>query len=155
MNRKWVVALVALSLSAPAQAKQYLTTVTSEVFQTTGTPREIAARASTCISQRLAAGTVEAPVIISTDLDNGVVVARNALKYSELVTEWKIRSVFTFEAREGRFRIVQTNLEQFNNQWGGIGKWFGSGWKKADSAFTAAATSVADCVMHPASKEKW
>src|SRR5690606_7826440 len=102
-----------IGTSAPAFAAEYLTSVTGEVFQTQGTPREIAARANTCIAVHLSSGSAEDPLIISTDLDGGMIVARNSIEYGSL-PRWKISSRFTFEAREGRFRIEQTSLERFN-----------------------------------------
>lgn len=150
-----LLVLLVACCSAPALAADYLTSVTSDVYQTNGTPKEIATRASTCISQHLAPGTVDAQTIISSDLENGIVVARSAVEYPDFLIQWKIRSVFTFEAREGRFRIEQTNLERFNDRWDRIGKWTGSGWKKAEAAFMASADVVARCVTNPARKEPW
>ena len=66
--------------------------------------------------------------------------------------------VHTFEAREGRFRITQTGIEMFNDMaggWGGIGKWWGSPWKKAEATFVASADAVAGCVMAGPRKEDW
>ncbi|MEL7755453.1 hypothetical protein AAG601_06630 [Citromicrobium bathyomarinum] len=134
-------------VATPVLANEYLTEITSEVYQTEGSPREIAQRANTCISQHLAPGTTDAQLIVSSDLENGVIVARNAVQYPDGLSQWQIRSTFTFEAREGRFRIVQTNLERFNRTWGPIGKWSGSGWKKAEQAFMGPANEVARCVM--------
>ncbi|HEX8256443.1 MAG TPA: hypothetical protein VF589_02310 [Allosphingosinicella sp.] len=128
------------------------------MYQTGGTAKEIATRAGTCISQHLAPGTVNAQLIISSDLDGGVIVARSALEYGGLV-QWKIRSNFTFEAREGRFRIVQTNLERFNDQfdvgWKPIGAWTSSQWKGAEKAFSTSATVVAQCVINGLKRETW
>ena len=159
-NTTKVLALAAIT-AAPAMAAEYLTSVTSEVYQASGTSREIATRASTCISQHLAPGTTDAQLIISSDLDGGVVVARNALEYGSL-PRWKVRSRFTLEARDGRFRIEQTTLERFNTNsltgaesWGPIGKWTGSGWKKAEATFAASATLVATCVQSAPSKAAW
>lgn len=147
--------------NAPAAAAEYLTEVISDVYQTTGTPREIATRASTCISQHLAPGTTDSQLIVSSDLDGGVVVARNALEYGSL-PRWQIRSNFTFEARDGRFRIAQTKLERFNtsvltgvSSWLPIGKWTGSGWKKVEEQFTSSAQAVAQCVLANHSKDDW
>lgn len=151
------VLVILSSLASPAVAADYLTEVTSGVYQTPGSPREIAAKASTCIAQHLRPGTVDAQQIVSSDLDNGVIVAQNALRFGGL-PEWKIRSRFTFEAREGRFRISQTGLEMFNDTaggWGPIGKWWGSPWKKADATFAASAAAVAQCVMSGPKKEDW
>jgi hypothetical protein len=141
--------------AAPAFAADYLTEVTSEVYQTTGTPREIATRANTCISQHLAPGTVDAQLIISSDLDGGTIVARNAIDQGGLM-RWQIRSRFAFEARDGRFRIEQTTLERFNQgRWGPIGKWTGSQWKGAEAAFKVSADAVAQCVMAPPRQSEW
>lgn len=149
---------IALSLSAPSQAAEYLTSVTSEVYQTNGTPKEIATRAMTCMSQHLSPGTVDAQLVISSDLDGGIIVARSALEYGSL-PRWKVRSRFTFEARDGRFRIEQTNLERFSDQfnvgWGPIGKWTGSQWKKAEAAYVASASLVAQCVISGPSRSDW
>jgi hypothetical protein len=142
-------------IASPALAADYLTEVTSEVYQASGTPKEIAARASTCISQNLRPGTTDAQLIISTDLDGGIVVARSGISYPDGLMQWEVRSTFTFEAREGRFRIVQTSLERFNKQWGPIGKWAGSGWKKAEAVFSASAAKVAQCVVGGPKRADW
>lgn len=149
------IATLLACTAAPAFAADYLTEVTSEVYQTTGTPREIATRASTCVSQNLKPGTTDAQLIISTDLDGGIVVARSGISYPDGLMRWEVRSTFTFEAREGRFRIVQTSLERFNKQWGPIGKWAGSGWKKAEQVFQASASAVAQCVISGLKKADW
>lgn len=153
--------LIGIGLASRASAADYLIVVTSEVFQTTGTPKEIATRASTCISQNLAPGTTDSQLIISSDLDGGTIVARNALEYGSLA-RWQIRSRFTLEARDSRFRIEQTNLERFNTNsltgasaWGPIGKWAGSGWQKAEQMFAASAAKVAQCVQDQPSKAVW
>jgi hypothetical protein len=151
------IVLVTLGTAAPAKEPEYLAAVTSEVYQTPGSPKELASRAQRCITQRLAAGTIDAPVILNSELDAGVVVARNAMRYGGLVT-WQIRSTFSFEARENRFRISQTNIERFYDNgtgWGPIGKWWGSDWKKAEKNFAEAATIVANCVMTPDKKDDW
>lgn len=153
----FILGLLGLTSATAALAAEYLTTVTSEVYQTTGTPKEIATRASTCISQHLAPGTTDSQLIISSDLDGGVLVARSTLEYGSL-PRWRIRSNFTFEARDGRFRIEQTNLERFNDMaggWGPIGKWTGSQWKKAEETFIASATTVARCVIAGPKKDDW
>jgi hypothetical protein len=162
MRTAKIVAIAVLAVTAsPLAAAEYLTSVASEVYQTTGSPKEIATRASTCISQNLAQGSGEAPLIISSDLDGGVIVARNSIEYGSL-PRWKIRSRLTFEAREGRFRIEQTTLERFNTNsltgveaWGPIGKWAGSGWKKAEEKFAASATAVAQCVISGPKRSDW
>jgi len=157
MIHRWFGLAFLGALASPAAAHDYLTEVTSQVYQAPGTPREIAARAQTCIAQNLRSGAVNAPQIVSSDPDNGVIVAQNALRFGSL-PEWQIRSRFTFEARDGRFRISQTGIEMFNDMgggWGPIGKWFGSPWKKAEAAFTASADAVAQCVIGGSKKDVW
>jgi hypothetical protein len=153
-----VAAIIGLAaLASPAAAAEYLTEVMSQVYQAPGTPKELATRAQTCIAQNLRPGTVNAPQIVSSDLDNGIIVAQSALEYGSFPV-WKIRSRFTFEARDGRFRISQTGLEQFNEMaggWAGIGKWWGSPWKKAEAAFTASADAVAQCVIARPKRDDW
>jgi len=157
MVHRWIAILVLAALASPAAAAEYLTEVTSQVYQTPGTPKEIATRAQTCIAQNLRSGTVNAPQTVSSDLDNGIIVAQNALRFGSL-PEWQARSRFTFEAREGRFRINQTGIEMFNEMaggWAGIGKWWGSPWKKAEAAFAASADAVARCVMAGPKQDVW
>jgi hypothetical protein len=156
------LALAAICCSAPACAAEYLTSITGEVYQTAGTPREIATRAQTCISQNLTRGSSDDPLVISSDLDGGVVVARNSIEYGSL-PRWKIRSRFTFEARDGRFRIEQTSLERENanfltgvEAWGPIGKWSGSRWQEVTARFEESARAVAQCVISaPARRDDW
>jgi hypothetical protein len=157
MFKKFAWSILFFGGAAPALAAEYLTVVTSEVYQAVGAPKELATRASTCISQHLAPGTTDSQLIISSDLDGGVIVARSALEYGSL-PRWKIRSRFTLEAREGRFRIEQTNIERFNDMaggWGPIGKWSGSQWKKADETFAASASVVARCVIDGPKRGDW
>lgn len=141
-----------------AAAHEYLTSVISQVYQAQGTQKEIAQRASICIAQNLAPGTIDAQLVISQDLDNGIIVARNATTHGSFPV-FKIRSRLTLEARDGRFRIDQTGLERFNemngNGWGPIGKWWGSQWKSAETAFDLSAASVAQCVMSAPKRDDW
>jgi hypothetical protein len=149
--------VVVTTLASPVAAADYLTEITSQVYQTSGTPKEIATRAQTCIAQNLRPGTVNAPQIVNSDLENGVIVAQSAVRFGSL-PEWQARSRFTFEARDGRFRISQTGMEMFNDMAGGwqpIGKWTGSPWKKAEAAFTASAEAVAQCVIAGPKRDVW
>ena len=102
---------------------------------------------------------INAPLIISKDYEQGVVVARSAAEYGGM-PRWKIRSTFTFEARSGRFRIQQTNLERFYNTmsvagWDRIPKAPGSQWKGAQDTFAATADLVAQCVIKGPKREDW
>lgn len=158
MVHRWGALIAFAAVSSPVAAAEYLTEVTSQVYQTAGTPKEIATRAQTCIAQNLRSGTVNAPQIVSSDLDTGIIVAQSSLETGSFPV-WKLRSRFTFEARNGRFRITQTGLEWFNDTgsgaWLAIGKWWGSPWKKAEAAYTASADAVAQCVVAGPKKDVW
>jgi hypothetical protein len=147
---------VALIAASPAAAEQ-LESVTSAVFQTSGSSREIARRANGCIAAHLAPPKKDAPLIVSSDLEDGTIVARNAVGYGGGISGGKARSRFTFEARDGRFRIEQTELERSDQLggWSKIGKGWGSDWKKAEEAFSASASTVALCVVQKPTHSDW
>ena len=113
----------------------------------------VLSRARSCIAQKLASGMQAGQLIISDS--GGVIVANSAVSYPDGLTKWKLRSNFTLEVREGRFRIEQTGIERFNSTWGGVGKWPGSGWKKAEAALLITADSVAACTLGKDQKAEW
>lgn len=137
-------------LFALVAAPDYLTSVRSEPIEAAGTAAEIAARAETCIAQQLGSGAVGGDLIVSRDVAGGVIVARNAVDYMDGMMNWRLRSRLTLEARDGRFRIEHTSIERFNDQAGGwapVGKWWGSGWGKAEQALKDVSQGVAACVQ--------
>lgn len=147
-------------MMALSSAPDYLTTVQSEVFQAEGSPAQITARAEQCIAEQLGSGIQGGELIVSRDPAAGVIVARNAVSYQDGLMNWRLRSRVTFEAREGRFRIVHNAIERFNDQGGGwspVGKWRFSGWQKAENALKATSDSLAGCVIGsgPAVREDW
>lgn len=146
-----------LAIAAP----EYLTEVVSPVYEAAATPAELSRRAEACFSQYVGQ-TAGGPVILSSDPATGVVVASNVLEYRDGLAPWRIRSRVTFEARDGRFRIKHTAIERHNDQsfgsqvlgatpWAPVGKWWGSGWQKAQQALEAVSGKVADCVVAPSS----
>lgn len=99
---------------------------------------------------------------MSSDLSTGVVVASNTLEYRDGLLPWQMRSRITFEGREGRFRIKHTAIERYNDQalgaqvlgaspWAPVGKWWGSGWQKAQKALEDVSAKIAECVLEPSS----
>lgn len=139
------LAALALAITAP----EYLTTVESEVIATNGTASEIAARGEGCMAQQLGSGREGGELIISRDLASGVIVSRSAVTYPDGMLEWQMRSRLTLEARDGRFRLTHRSIERFNEQAGGwspVGKWLGSGWRKAEDALKATSAGIAACI---------
>ncbi len=63
----------------------------------------------------------------------------------------------TFQAKDGRFRIVHTNIEQFldaRTGWTPIGTWSFSGGDKARLAIESISANLAACVKSN-SKDNW
>lgn len=146
---------LALALLAP----DYLTTVQSDVIESPGAASEIAAKGEACMAQQLGSGQQGGELIISRDSAAGVVVSRNAVTYRDGLLEWQMRSRLTLEARDGRFRLTHSSIERFNDQAGGwspVGKWWGSGWQKAETALKDVSTAVARCITAPgAARDDW
>lgn len=145
---------------------EYLTSVISEPMPATGSVPEITSRAETCIGRILNAGDPGGELIVSSDPVGGAVVARNWIEYRDGLMPWKIRSRVTVEAREGRFRISHSSIERFNDQpaglfvtgaspWVPIGKWWGSGWQKAEDALKAKSAELATCIQQAPAAESW
>ena len=162
-NKEFVVKAYRLAgmmivIAAPAGAAEYLTNVTSEVFQTAGSHDDIARRGQACIAQKLHA--VDGPVILNSDPASGTVTARNSFEYGTL-PRWKTRSTLTFEAKDGRFRMIHTNIEQFNDGalggpgWYGVGKWWGSTGKRVEKELTELSRAIAQCVTTAEKKDDW
>ena len=152
------IAAIALMSPTPSVAETFLTSLGGEVYETTGTTKEIVARANACISRNLSKGSMDDPLILSSDLDSGVIVARNSIEYGTIM-RWRIRSRFTFEAREGRFRIQQTNIERNNtsaltgvNSWGPVNSFK---QKEVRAKLGASAALVAQCVINGPKSEEW
>jgi hypothetical protein len=141
--------MTVLALVAALVAPDYLTSVTSPVIETPGTPAEIAARGERCMAQQLGSGRAGGELIISRDIEAGVIVSRSAVNYRDGMLVWQMRSRLTLEARDGRFRLEHTGIERFNDQsggWSAVGKWWGSGWQKAETALKETSASVASCI---------
>lgn len=108
----------ALAADDTADSSQYLNRIESVVFEATGDHQAIAKRGATCIAQIAKPGLVNAPIIVSSDFDAGVIVANNNFKFSihgflGVALEETGRTTLTLQAKDGRFRIVHTSIEQF------------------------------------------
>jgi hypothetical protein len=88
---------------------------------------------------------------VSSDIEAGVIVANNAFEYSYgalLPVANKARTTLTFQAKDGRFRIVHTSIERFADTlgWQRIGTWRFSGGDAAKEAIDRISTNLATCV---------
>lgn len=154
-------AVAALGLASGASAEP-LERVESEVYQAEGAVPALTRKAAVCIGRIVKPGVVNAPTIVTQDIEGGVVVANSAFRYMEksmgMRFGYRGRAKVTFEARPGRFRIVHTEIErlsELNPQ---------RGWEPvyptkkpqaqyADAMMQAIADEVAECVK--AEAEAW
>lgn len=176
------IALAALA-PATALAANTLDEIVSGPFEVAGTPAEIATKGRNCMvkilkndavtvrdSSRSAAalGAVidkgdsnsitGGDVITVFDAPAGIVVANSRHAVPGMLTVDYLRSTFTLEAREGRFRIVQTNIARASSDTGALeNSGFQpvyiqamSGHKKVAANLEQLAAKVAACVQAPA-----
>jgi hypothetical protein len=139
---------------APAQESRYLERIESPVYDAEGDHQAITKRAVTCIAQTIKPGFTTAPTIISSDVESGVIVANSSFQYTwglfGMIQE-TARTKLTFQAKDSRFRIVNTDIEEMYSgpQNAGISvNWQPVGtWKSASqeaSALTASAQTISD-----------
>lgn len=93
-----------------------ITKMISPTYQAPGSARDIILRAQTCVAKHLSNNKVAnipgGPVIEVSQPENGFLVANSRVPYRSLVlVQMSVKSRFTIEAREGRFRITQTDLQ--------------------------------------------
>lgn len=160
--------LVVAMIAGPAFADTAIPIgdVTSDVFQTSGDQAAIARRGETCMARVLKPGVITAATIISADYDGGRIVGRNAFGYVEKgwvgVIDQQGRSVVTFEAKPGRFRISHTDIEIWFQIGNGPGEWRGAkAWsKKVDTdperlALIDITARLAACVLDTGKSADW
>lgn len=138
-------------MAVAAPAPEYLTSMTSEVYQADGSPDVLVSRAAACAAQFMASGQQGGELIVTSDPAQGVLVVNNRLDYRDGLMTWPLRSRVTFEARDGRFRILHASIERLNTGyggWQGVGKWRGSGWQKAEEALSGVTARLAACVIN-------
>ena len=138
---------------------QYLDRVESSVFETVGDHQSITKRAMICIAQIVKPGFVNAPTIVSSDIETGTIVANNSFRYSYGLLSPTARTTMTFQAKDGRFRIIHTGIEQFldaQTGWTPIGTWTFSGGDSAREAIESISAALAKCVQTgPAANDNW
>jgi hypothetical protein len=100
--------------SATGAPSRFLERIESPVYETEGDHQAITKRAITCIAQTIKPGLTAVPTIISSDLDAGTIVANNQFIYTfglgNMLT-YTARTILTFQAKDGRFRIINTDIE--------------------------------------------
>jgi len=134
--------------SSNSFAVEFLETVDSDVFQTTGSIQEITKKAKVCMSRILqnnevrisdsASGTgffsgltstmdnskghsdgvTGGAVLADADIDGGIITANSRIDYSSNLLSHNVKSTVSFQAKEGRFKIGHSNIEYLQKSTG-------------------------------------
>lgn len=156
---KWIVgiALAMSAGSAGAAPWPVMAPLTVGPWDSPGTTSVIARKGSTCLAKILKPGLVAAPTIISSDIEGGRVVANNAYEIMGILgSPQRARSTVTFEARDGRFRIIFSDVEEYIDRmgWGPVRVRNGPhDAPRQVFALNDIATKIANCVREP--EKEW
>lgn len=162
--------LVALSLSA--FGADLVEKVETEVFTTSGTAAQITAKGKACMAEILKndnIGNSTTQNLFSYTGDDKL-VATARFEYIYLLLRQSLQAKYIFEAKDGRFRITNTDIgyKQVKTSgtlgWGAsvesstghqpIAKVWGTGYEEAESQLLAMDKKIADCVMSE-KKSNW
>jgi len=172
---KIVYVLAFLLLPSSLVGAEYLEQVETDVYQTTGTVKEIFTKAKSCLAQivrnegvRMADSAVGegiqgGDIFVEANAETGIITANSRVDYKAKMLEYNVKSTLVFMAKEGRFKMRHSNIEYLqkytgsvnNTGYSRVGKWFGTGWKDTQKALLGASEKVAQCVMVEPKKEEW
>lgn len=153
-----------------------ITELTGAVVEAAGSPAEIIGRAQFCASRFLSTGGAsqgtaleilggnfksvakDATALIElVDKENGLLVANTAAAYTSGILSNTARAKLTLQAKEGRFRIIQSDLATAqangNSNSRPIVAVWGTGWEPAAKALIDKADKLTDCIVKPAVEE--
>lgn len=142
-----LVLLLAISISSATHAAESLAEVTSEVYQADGmTKDQITSKAMQCIKS--SGGNAAKSIEPAVDGDNAYAIVKTA--YSHALVAGTVRSRITVQAKDGRFRVVHTDIDNFNDfakNYIPIYKSWGTGWQKAEAALQGWFPDVSACIL--------
>lgn len=176
-----------MPLIAMAKEPNYLDSIESAVIEASGTAQEITKRAMVCIPRIVrndeiaikdsatsligplnmaekSRGVGGGSVIVTSDIESGTIVANSRVDFPGTMGIGRnARSVITFQAKDGRFRITHSAIETLQKDTGistnvgytKQGKGWGSGWEKAQAALEGVTAKIAECVSNPAASTDW
>ena len=163
-----------LSFASPSSRR--IDVMSSQLYEAAGTPAEIIGRAQNCVAkyvsnepssssgvlgvfgakgQHSSSSDPEQPALESADLDNGVLVAHSRAPYRHLLLSYEAKSRFSVEAKDGRFKIVQTELayrqldtgNDASQDFAPIQRLAITGWDDALEALQEVGNNVAECIQ--------
>lgn len=144
---KLIAAIFLIALAGTTHAVEALTEVIGEPVIAEGvTAPALAGRGMQCL--QAASGNVADKV---TPLHDGdTVYAIVSTKFSKMLVQFTARSRMSIQAKDGKFRIIHSDIEQFleiTNSWRPIYMYAGAGGKQAKAALEARSAAVAECIL--------
>ncbi len=160
------------------EAGHQILQITSAVRELEGTPAALTSRAQLCAprsfstSSTTQASVLEAlgggfaatkkepvPVIEFSDKESGQLIANSVAPYTAALLTYLARSKITFEAKEGRFRVIQTDMATARADGKAdylplVAVW-GTGWEKATKALNTKVEAFISCIASPPSESDW
>lgn len=149
------------------------------VTQVQGTLSDITTRAQACAVRILSNVATSTPSVLMAlggvtnsrnrdggslieliDKENGQLVANSLAAYSKGLVQYTVRAKLSVQAKDGRFRIVQSDLGYTNSTSHNIAYWpiktvAGSGWNDALEALQARSNKLAACIASEKTVSDW
>lgn len=148
--KRTILAAAAAVVVCQAHGADALTEVIGEPVTVDGaTAADLADRGIVCL--QAASGNVADKVTPLRDGDTAYAVVVTG--FTKMMTNFTARSRMSIQAKDGRFRIVHSDIEQYlelTNAWGPIYTYAGAGGKQAKAALEARSAAAAECMTKKA-----
>lgn len=132
--------------------------ISSPVFEVAADKETILRLAVGCVSQNVTSGSMDIPTIRSSDAAAGVIIATNYLpKVGGGLLGRDIRTTMRLEARDGRFRIFNSNVglfSEFKLEWSPLPQG-DSRWPRLEERLSEQASAISSCVSAAADTDSW
>lgn len=144
-------------------AREYLAQLESEVIEVpTLTRDQILSKAKLCVVE-LARNAAASETVLADGATEDTLVSIARVGYSSMLIDYSIRSRMTVLAKDGKFKIRQTNIERMqldtgslaNTGYEPVGKWWGNGYEVAQKTLEGYAAEVAACIKKEPVAETW
>lgn len=147
--RRYLLALAMLAASTAASAVEYLTEVTSDVYQAPGmSTAQIVDRGLQCIKSSSRNASEHVDPAVDGDVAYGIV----RIEYSHRLVQNIVRVRASVAAREGRFKVAHTDIERYNELargYIGVHTGFGGGSDKVREVLADHSARIAECIVKP------
>lgn len=152
------IAVALLLFTLPAAAAETLDEVVGDPVIAEGiSAAELADRGAQCL--QASSGNVADKVTPLRDGNTAYAIVLTG--YRKMLVDFTVRSRMTIQAKDGRFRISHSDIEQYQemlHQWGPIYMYAGAGGKQARAALEARSTAAAECMLRkttPPGGDNW